>query len=415
MLSTRAGVILHLSSTDSFDLFFVNKQIHKSFRSHSIQGEIWKISKRGQELLIKETKNDRNDDAKADYLVKPKDIFSKGLLISKDIDTKYLVRNFNLDTLYHDLNIVDFIEADFFRPIVKKNDTDYCLIQDLSKLNQKICFNWYKTHKRPYPSLKYKVGNKTGGIIYNNTFTYNKTYTISYFEPVFDNIYIPDMFYNIEAIRNDTLWTFNKYSFIDSFNYQKHFETAWKLKKNEKYKQIGYHTGKTKKENNYLLPNTFFAGVNYHIYNYISDNTHIANYFNTYNIELGTGFYDYDADINDYYGSWYHYGWGASLEYSMADVSRNFILTETHEKFHPLFLNLKVEGGGGVHLFYLPISFHIHAGYTTNFKNHFIRLGGGMGFVNLQMGFETLIQFDDAKSSFTNINGFYARYRFFSY
>ena len=127
-----------------------------------------------------------------------------------------------------------------------------------------------------------KVGNKTWGIIYNNTFTYNKTYTNSYFEPVFDNIYIPDMFYNIEAIRNDTLWTFNKYSFIDSFNYQKHFETAWKLKKNEKYKQIGYHTGKTKKENNYLFPNTFFAGVNYHIYNYISDNTHIANYFNTY-------------------------------------------------------------------------------------------------------------------------------------
>ena len=76
-----------------------------------------------------------------------------------------------------------------------------------------------------------KVGNKTWGIIYNNTFTYNKTYTNSYFEPIFDNIYIPDMFYNIEAIRNDTLWTFNKYSFIDSFNYQKHFETAWKLKK----------------------------------------------------------------------------------------------------------------------------------------------------------------------------------------
>ncbi|MBI3235261.1 MAG: hypothetical protein HYZ42_14705 [Bacteroidetes bacterium] len=422
LVSTKYKEIVYTYSDTSGDCFFVKTKPKTSLRDNIEIGEFYRTNASSSQLVQSEKPYMVNQ-LRYSHI----DYFIGGLLITPLPDKSYLFRNYRFDTLYKEYKIIDFVNTKPIQPIYINVENQFCFVYNPEHKYQYNCFSTYQKRLYGSPSLVYKIGSKSGGIIYPNPVGIYNYSTQAYevfpkriieFPPVFDSLYIAENNAEVTAIIGDTMWTYNQKSYTDTFEYKKDFSEAWKLKNDIKVRQIGYqgqYIGKSKKDYEYLVPNTFFFGSNFHSYEFVNAKTKDSSFFNTLNFEAGAGWYEADEDISFLYGSWSYYGWGASLEYKALFRSSSVISEQTNEKFHPLYFNLRAEGGIGGYFLIFPLSIQVQGGYTTDFRNHFLRLGAGVSILNLQLGAEILIQLNRSPSTIYNASGLYARYHFFSY
>jgi hypothetical protein len=229
-------------------------------------------------------------------------------------------------------------------------------------------------------------------------------------KPEFDSIDVNHQ--GLQLVKNDTLWQFNEYQIKEPFIYNRNFELAYKMRKNGNLKEIGSNGVYSRPErgfSEFLRPNTPFLAGNFQQFDYSHPQKVDTGYFNSLNIELGIGHYESSSELEMWYGSWSYYGWGASLEYAFPLRPRAEILNHSGSRFQPLYVNLRAEGGAGFHFLYIPLGIQGQIGYTTNFRDHFIRPGIGFCLVNLQIGSDFLIPLTKMNHGITAIQSIYVR------
>lgn len=400
--------ILHLYSDSLRDFFFV----YGDYRNTNgfIGGSIWQVSD--------STARDRTGfqlfKVRPGYRQKgPLEIFSCGLLMTQHTDKSWLARDFKLDTLFQNRVIVDYLDADTLVPVFPiAGDQRYLYFNDRKVYLTRY---WKLDEFVPNPYLIYYTHSKTGAVIFKKDYDGQKRQMVV-FPPEFDTIDVSRE--SVRLLKNDTLWEVPVWKLQDPPDFRRNFSSVYKQKRNGNLREIRNFSNNRRSNlriPEFLIPQTPFLGINTQIREYLEAETRDSLYYTTLNCELGIGWYESNADLDFWYGSWDYYGWGSSLEYCFPLRPRAEIRHHSGEDMRRLFFNIRAEGGAGVHLLFIPLSIQGQLGYSTDFRDHYLRPGLGISLLNVQVGMDLLLPLTKSGSSVYSLQSFYIRYHAFDY
>lgn len=413
----KEGKYFFLNSIEDVDIFLEYDSKENSAKSDD-NDKIIKI-KNGE--IISQTKNIQILMPEFTRNLEKRTITENEIYFKDYYSQNIFVLTKQLDTIKQDYPIVQIFESDKLYLLKKINKGYLCTSKNDSQFVERHFeeFNLLETKTARYENrdfFKFKEKNKYGALVKlaSSTYTESSTYFMNAeYDSLYFRTYSPDKYSSEKSylfgVIKDTIYLYDYESNFKIFDitksakyiyhrtYTKTGEVKYKLKKNQNTEDEYYKVS--------LLPNAAFFGTSLFEKKYINKNTRDTFGVTSMSLEAGLGWYEIEEDIGFLFGTWSVYGGGIELEYEIPFYSKSSFKDKTKENYRNLILNARVELGVGLNILFIPISFHFHAGYSTNFNQHFFRPGIGISLIRFQLGYEANIN-----RKVLDNEGYYVRY-----
>lgn len=413
------GRYIFMYTEGNKDVFFEEHETRKGSNYNESKGNVFEITNNVKSTLYEGeflTENLHSSYSKTSRSKSADNVFYKNLLIYKSSDNNYNIKNLDGTTYIQTPNIKSILGMDKLS-YISKSGYSFELHEFSGKDSIIDQFETYSIVYTPKEHIVYQKNGKQGCYMakLQHKSGEKSKMVLYHVPPIFDSIQIGNSYYNrYRMYKGDTIFTYNSLDFYDTFNYSKSFATAEKIGKHGNVTTVGrngiYNAKGVQLKLGNWAPQSGWLGIGLNSRDVLRKNNPFDTVsINAFLLEGGMGWYSLETDGNFLISSWNLYGGGIGLEYRTPFMSKDSVKSITGSKYSRTYLNARIEYAGGVAFLIIPVSIHLQLGYSTNFKEQFIKPGIGISFYNLVIGGDVnlLLKKD---SNFVSEFGLYLRY-----